>query len=260
MSNVSDTTKDLAESITILPPRAISGNDTTIGEGTTTTSANTTTPFSSPPGTDLRLDWGDACSLGCLHDLDPLFILVMDKGIECFVFLPTKTRESPLALLKQFVTFTGRKIRYLRIDGAKEFQSERIREYAENSVVFQLVVAYYHTMQARVEGVIGCNKQHSQTSLLHAGKPTRFWDDTTMDFSIKRVFLWASPDTLGKLETPHDRMQPAFFGTYKTVDVSFGCRVIAQLPREHRLVKNGSFGDCFIEGTYLYSDSATRCV
>jgi len=170
----------------------------------------------------------------------------------------------------------------LRIDGAKEFQSEEIREYcADNNVVLQLVVAYNHTMQARVEGAIGCVeiiidlpfgfpinniislgcvKQHSRTSLLHANKPTRFWDDATKDFSIKKVYLWASTDTQGKLQTSHDRMQPAFFGTYKTVAVPFGSRVIAQLPREHRLVKNGSFGDRFIEGTYLYSDSATPCI
>ena len=55
-------------------------------------------------------------------------------------------------------------------------------------------------------------------------------------------------------------MQLAFFGTYKTVAVPFGSRVIAQLPREHRLVQNGSFGDRFVEGTYLYSDSATPCI
>jgi len=52
-------------------------------------------------------------------------------------------------------------------------------------------------------------------------------------------------------------MQLAFFSTYKTVSVPFGRQVITQLPREHRLVKNGSFGDRFVEGTYLYSDSAT---
>jgi len=55
-------------------------------------------------------------------------------------------------------------------------------------------------------------------------------------------------------------MQPAFIGTYKTVDASFGSPVIAVLPREHLLVKNGSFGDCFVEGTDLYSDSATPCI
>ena len=82
------------------------------------------------------MDWGDACSLGCLHDLNRYFLLVMDKGTEYFVSFPTKTRASPLTLLKQFVTFTGRKIRYLRIDGAKEFQSDEIKEYcADNDIV-----------------------------------------------------------------------------------------------------------------------------
>jgi len=74
-----------------------------------TANANTTTPLFSPPGTDLRMDWGDACSLGCLPDLNQYFLLVMDKGTEYFVSFPTKTRASPLALLKQFVTLTGRK-------------------------------------------------------------------------------------------------------------------------------------------------------
>ena len=84
--------------------------------------------------------------------------------------------------------------------------------------------------------------------------------DTTKDFSIKKVYFWASTDTPGKLRTPHDRIQPAFFGTYKTVAVSFGSRVIAQLLREHHLVKNRSIGDRFVEDTYLYSDSATPCI
>jgi len=163
--------------------------------------------------------------------------------------------------MKQFVTLTGRKIRYLRIDGAKEFQSDKIKEYcADNDVGLQLVVAYNHTMQAHVQGAIGYVKQHSRTSLSHANKPTRFWDDVTKDVSIKKVYLWASPDTRSRLQTPHDRMQPAFFGTYKTVAVPFGSRVIAQLPREHRLVENGSFGDRFVQGTYHYSDSTTPCI
>jgi len=86
----------------------------------------------------------------------------MHQGTEYFVSFPSKTCASPLALLKQFVTFTGRKIRYLRIDGAKEFQSDEIKKYcADNDVAPQLVVAYNHTMQARMEGAIGCVKQHS---------------------------------------------------------------------------------------------------
>jgi len=106
MRNMSDTAKYPA--------------DPGIREGATT-SANTTTPFFSQPGTDLRMDWGDACSLGCLPDLNRYFLLVMYRGTEYFESFPTKTRASPLALLKQLVTRTGRKIRYLRIDGAKEF-------------------------------------------------------------------------------------------------------------------------------------------
>jgi len=93
----------------------------------------------------------------------------------------------------------------LYIDGAKEFQSEEIVDYcAENGVVLQLVVANNHTIQARVEGATaaGCIKQHSRTSLLHAGKPTRFWDDASKGFGIKKVFLWASPDARGK-PRPH---------------------------------------------------------
>jgi len=111
------------------------------------------------------------------------------------------------------------------MNGDEECQSDKIKEYcADNDVVLQLAVAYNHTMQTCAEGAIGCVKQHSQTSLLHANKPTRFWDDATKDFSIKKVYLWASTDTRGKLQTPHDHimMQPVFFGTYKTVAVPFG--------------------------------------
>ena len=50
-----------------------------VGSEGATTNANTT-PLFSPPGTGLRMDWGDACSLGCLPDLNRYFLLVMDNG------------------------------------------------------------------------------------------------------------------------------------------------------------------------------------
>jgi len=123
----------------------------------------------------------------------------------------------------------------LRIDGAKEFQYDAIKKYcADNDVVLQLVVAFNHTMQARMEGAIGCAKQQSRTSLLHTNKPTRFWDDTTKDFRIKKVYLWASTDTRCKLQTPHDRMQPAFFCTYKNSCCTFQqlshCSIASRAP------------------------------
>ena len=81
---------------------ANSGVDTTTaGEGATggivcsegaTTNTNTT-PLFSPPGTDLRMDWGDACSLGCHPDLNRYFLLVMDKGTKYLCpFLPKLVR------------------------------------------------------------------------------------------------------------------------------------------------------------------------
>jgi len=84
----------------------------------------------------------------------------------------------------------GRNVRYLQ-NGVKElFQSEEIVEYCtvtvtENNVVLQLLVAYNYTMQACVEGALDCIKQRTQTSLLHAGKPTHFWKNATKDFRIK---------------------------------------------------------------------------
>jgi len=50
------------------------------------------------------MDWGNACSLGCLSDLSRYFLLVMNKGTKYFVSFTTKNRASQLALLKQLVT------------------------------------------------------------------------------------------------------------------------------------------------------------
>ena len=217
----------------------------------------------SPPHTDLRMDWADACSLGRLPSLNRYFLLILDKGTEHWATYPSKTRGSgtPLELLKQYVVTTGRKPRYLRVDNAKEFISQDIVDYCrDNDIILQPVVAYNHTMQARVEGAIGCSKQHSRVALVCANKPTRFWPDATIDFTTKRNALWARRDEHGQLSTANDRMQPAFAGSYKTVAIPFGSRVTGYLPREHPLVKNGSFGDRFVEGTYLRADNETPCI
>jgi len=55
-------------------------------------------------------------------------------------------------------------------------------------------------------------------------------------------------------------MQPAFAGSYRIVAIPFGSRVTGYLPREHPLVKNGSFGHRFVEGTYLRADNETPCI
>ena len=63
MRNMSGTAKDTANSGI--------GEDATanIGSEGATANANTTIPLFSPPGNDLRMDWGNTCSLGCLPDL-----------------------------------------------------------------------------------------------------------------------------------------------------------------------------------------------
>jgi len=56
----------------------------------------------SPAGTDLRIDWADACSLG--RHGERYFLLVIDKGTEYLANFNTKTRQSPVALLQAYIT------------------------------------------------------------------------------------------------------------------------------------------------------------
>jgi len=76
----------------------------------------------------------------------------------------------------------------------------------------------------------------------------------------KKNTLWSKRDEHGELSTPNDRMQPAFAGSYQTVAIPFGFRMTGYLPREHPLVKNGFFGDRFVEGIYLRADDNTPCI
>ena len=135
------------------------------------------------------------------------------------------------SLLKHYITTTGRKPRYLRVDNAKEFTSNEMVEYCrDNSIILQPVVAYNHTIQCRVEGAIGCSKQHNLVALVTSGKFMRFWRDATPDFTIKRNHLWAKRDKHGDLSTANGHMQAAFAGTHRTVAIPFGCRVTGHLP------------------------------
>jgi hypothetical protein len=119
----------------------------------------------SPAGTDLRIDWADACSLG--RHGERYFLLVIDKGTEYLANFNSKTRQNPVDLLRAYITTTGKAPRYLRVDGAKEFVSDEMVAFCTaEKIVLQVVVAYNHTMQARVEGAIGYVKQHRRVSML----------------------------------------------------------------------------------------------
>jgi len=107
------------------------------------------------------MDLADACSLGRLPSLNRYFLLIVHKVTKHWATYTSKTRGcgTPVELLKQHVVTTGRKPRDLRVDNAKEFTSQEIVNfYQENNIILQPVVAYNHTMQARVEGAIGCSK------------------------------------------------------------------------------------------------------
>ena len=89
----------------------------------------------SPPNTDLRMDWANACSRSRLPSLNRYFLLILDKGTEYWATYPFKARGggTPLELFKQYVVTTGRKPRYLRVDNAKEFISQDIVDYCRDN-------------------------------------------------------------------------------------------------------------------------------
>jgi len=47
-----------------------------------TTQRDQSTATHSPPNTELRMDWADACSLGRRPSLNRYFLLILDKGTE----------------------------------------------------------------------------------------------------------------------------------------------------------------------------------
>jgi len=61
--------------------------------------------------------------------------------------------------MKQYITTTGLTPRYLRVDNAKGFTTQDMVYFcSDDNIIMQPVIAYKHTMQAHVEGAIGCSK------------------------------------------------------------------------------------------------------
>jgi hypothetical protein len=138
----------------------------------------------SEAGTDLRIDWADAASLG--FDGEQYFLVVVDEGTEHVVTFNTKTRSDPVDLLADYITITKRVPKFLRVDGAKEFVGAKMKAFCHlHNITLQIVTSYSHTMQARVEGAIGIINQHSRIALSTTNVPTRFWTYATTDFVCK---------------------------------------------------------------------------
>jgi hypothetical protein len=128
------------------------------------------------PILDVRADFADSCQIG--RQGDRWFLLIVDKTTEYVSLYNTKTRSNPLALLKEYLTFTGRKIRYLLMDNAKEFHSEEMLAFCrDNGIIIQSVIAYNHTGMCRVESYIGVVKSHGRVGMLNANVPLRFHGD-----------------------------------------------------------------------------------
>jgi hypothetical protein len=115
------------------------------------------------------MDWGDACSLGC--NGEQYFLLLVDKNTEYYVTFNKPTRDTPVALPQEYMSFTGKPIRFFT----------------------------NHLMQARVEGAIGICKQHTRVSLAVAHAPARFWPAALTDFGHKRNFSWSSKGAKGQI-------------------------------------------------------------
>jgi hypothetical protein len=226
-----------------------------------TESLSVTTPSEMTTTLDVRMDYADACHIG--RSGNRYFLLFVDKTTEYVQNYNTKTRSNPtpLALLKSFIAFTGKVPRYLRMDGAKEFHSAEMLDFCrDNKIVIQPVIAYNHTAMCRVESYIGVVKSHARIGMLNAHVPLRFHGDAVQDFVIKRNFTWYSQKGLPSNTTAHQRMQPAFAGTIKSVCIPFGSRIVSPLPREHTLVQGSSFGDRFVEGIYLFADATSPAI
>jgi len=172
------------------------------------------------------MDWGDACSVG--RNCEQYFLLLVDKNTEYCVTSNKTTRDSPVDLLQEYMNFTGKPIRFLRVDNEKEFTRPAMVDLCNaNNIILQVVVSYNHLMQARVEGAMGICKQHTRVALAVAHAPARFWPAALTDFRHKRNFLWSSKGTKGKMNVSHQLSR----GTFCKVAVPFGCRVTITLPK-----------------------------
>ena len=79
-----------------------------------------------------------------------------------------------MALLQEYMNFTDKPIRFLRVDNAKEFTCPVMVDLCNTNIILQVVVSFNHLMQARVEGAIGICKQHTRVSLAVVHAPARF--------------------------------------------------------------------------------------
>ncbi len=133
---------------------------------------------------------GDDCSLG--RNGEQYFLFLVDKNTEFYGTFNTPIRDTFVVLFQEYMNFTGKSIRFLRVDNTKEFTCPVMVDFCDhNNIILQDVVSYNHIMQVRVEGDIGICKQHTRVTWSVSHVPVRFWTDTLTDFRHKRNFRWS---------------------------------------------------------------------
>jgi hypothetical protein len=163
---------------TLLPPSEVS-----------LTEELTDTLRTGDAGTDLRIDWVDACSLG--HDGEKYFLVIMDKGTEHVVTFNTKTRSDPVDVLAEYITITKRVPKFLRVDGAKEFVGAKMKDFCHlHNVTCKLLPAILTPCKHVSRGRNRYHQAAFSYCSLHIQCPNPFWPYATTDFVYKRNFLW----------------------------------------------------------------------
>ena len=158
---------------------------------------------------ELRADWADAASLA--WDGSRYYLMIVEENTEYYAASTSKDRSAAgaVAMLEDWITETGHVPRTLRLDGAKEFAVSEMRDFCrKHNITLQLVSAYNHSLQCRVEGAIRVTKSHTRVALKQSGCPLRFWGRATEDLINKRNTLWAHKEANGTLTTAFERMQP----------------------------------------------------
>ena len=180
----------------------------------------------------MHIDYAHSISMG--YNKEKYFLVMVLDGIDFTYASPTTRRTEPEALLREFLTLTGIKIRQIRLDGAAEFgRSATFRAYCANQGInIEEVPAYTHTLNARAEGAVRIIKEHVRCLLRTANLPRRFWPYAVRHFT--RMYAWW-PDKSGKCAWDKlDALGPhSLVHDYDRDHHRFGSYVTGHLPREH---------------------------
>ena len=86
------------------------------------------------------MDWGDTDCV--VRNGEQYFLLLVDKNTEFYLTFNTSTRDTPVTLLQKYMNFTGKSIRFLRVDNAKEFTCPTMVDFcSDNNIILQVALS-----------------------------------------------------------------------------------------------------------------------